>query len=126
MPFMMYVIAVPVAFLGLVVWKGIAVRRAIEAKQYSWKVFAVFALAWFAWTVPGLESVCTELGCRYSMRFGWFLSSLAGSTPLGALRPDAIVALSVLGYAILTLYFCGHCFGWLLHGVARMSRPKRA
>ena len=117
----LYVIAFPIALLALVVGKGVTVRKAIVAGQYSWRNFSFFVIAWFAWTSPGLETVCTEIGCRYSMRFGWFLSIFDGSIPLD---PGKVVALAMAGYFILTLYFLGHCAGWLIHWAGRLRRQN--
>jgi hypothetical protein len=110
--------------LGLVIMKSLYVRKAIAVGQYSWKNFAIFSIFWLVWTLPALQTLCTEIGCRYRIRVGWFLDTIATWYPSDILNPEKFLILLLLAYLLLTLYFVAHCLGWILFGVGRLRRGR--
>lgn len=119
----MYVIGYFLCFVVLTLMKGFMERRQIGTSNYSKRNFALFAVAWLAWTLPGVSAGCNEIACRYSVQVGWVLYELAKVVPMMHVNPPAMVIVAMVGYMLLSVYFLGHCLGWLLYGVTSLLRP---
>ena len=118
----MHVFGILLGTIVLTLLKGFQVQQQIRTGEYSKRGLALFSFAWFFWTLPGLQAACGDIGCRYSVKFGWFLTPLSGFPPLNMLDPASIITLAMVCYAVLTIYFLGHCIGWLIYGIARLFR----
>ncbi len=110
------------AGIAMTIAKGWQVHTQLCTHRYSWKGFVFVFLAWWAMTLPFIVSACDEFACQWSLRFGWW-ANLFQQVPLfDKLSSDTMVAVVMLAYVILTVYFLGECLGWALYGTRRLLR----
>jgi len=119
-----YILGYLLSCIVITVMKAFYVGKQIGSPQYSLRNSVLFSIAWLAWTLPGIQTVCYEIGCRYSMKFTWFASWLYQFPPFDRVSPTAMITLAGVGYAVLTIYFLGHCLGWMFYGVRKALRIR--
>jgi hypothetical protein len=110
-----------VAGLIAIIRMVVQVQKSLIAGDYSWRNFGLLSLAWFAVTIPSIQSSCSDVGCQWSVKFGWLISLFYDLVPVAGLEPTARTLLLVMcGYVILTICFLGHCLGCMLYGIQRL------
>jgi hypothetical protein len=121
-----YILLYPLAVILIAVGKAIAVQREIASREYKLRNFGLFSFGWLLWTLPGITAVCSEIGCGWSLRFGWFARFLHQLPLLDQMRPAAMITILGVAYAVLTMYFVGHCLGWTIYGLRALTRSTIA
>lgn len=94
---------------------GIKVQKEIVARDYSWRNFGLLSFAWLAITLSGFQSNCSEIGCQWSVQFGWLANLLHQIVPIQGFEPTRTIMLLICGYVIVTIYLLGHWIGWMLY-----------
>lgn len=106
----------------MIIAKGRQVHRLLRSGSYNWKSAGVIFLAWSAMTVPFIVSACDEVVCQWSLKLGWWADLLRQVSPFDRLDAGMTVTVVLLTYMVLTIYFLGHCLGWVLFGTKRLLR----
>ncbi|MFD2342835.1 hypothetical protein [Sinorhizobium terangae] len=106
----------------MIIAKGRQVHRLLRSRSYSWKSAGFIFLAWSAMTLPFIVSACDEVACEWSPNVGWWADLLHQLSPFDSLGAGTTVTVVLITYMVLTIYFLGHCLGWMLYGTKRLLR----
>ncbi|MCA1440376.1 hypothetical protein I6F07_09150 [Ensifer sp. IC4062] len=110
------------AAIVVIIAKGRQVHRLLRSRSYNWKSAGFIFLAWPAMTLPFVLSPCDEAACESNLNVGWWADLLHHVSPFDRLDAGTTVTVVLLAYMVLTIYFLGHCLGWMLYGTKRLLR----
>ncbi|THK34579.1 hypothetical protein EHS39_29760 [Ensifer sp. MPMI2T] len=110
------------AGIAMIIAKGRQVHRLLRSRSYNWKSAGLIFLAWSAMTLPFVLLPCDEVACEWSPKLGWWADLLHQVSPFDRLDAGTTVTVVLITYMVLTIYFLGHCLGWMLYGTKRLLR----
>lgn len=117
------------AFIGAVVLsvaKAVSVYKAIWENQYHLTHFLAFSAGWLFLTIPSLHYACGPIGCSYGLHFAPVLAVLGLILPINQLSGDSLVIFIYVGYLLLSAYFFGHLFGWIIWAMNHLRKMLRS
>lgn len=110
--------------IAITIAKGWQVHKQLWTDSYPRKSFGLIVLAWSAMTLPFIASACNETACQWSLRFGWWANLIHQVPPFDKIGLGTTIAAVMVAYVLLTIYFLGHCLGWVLYGTRRLVQFK--
>lgn len=108
----------------LIVTIAIAVQlqRRMDERDYALRDFGWISALWLVLIVPGIRSVCSEILCRWSFSFAWWIQPLRNIAPFDNVSPTLLLVAAIVIISILTAYFFGYVLAWMLYGARRLFR----
>lgn len=120
MSFLLYLLVYVIVALTVLINTACQVQKPLLEGHYSWRNFAVIALGWLVLIVPGLQTVCGPIGCRYSITFTWLTSFLSQIPVLENVSLTSMFVVLALTVALLTPFLFGHILGIAFYGLRRL------
>jgi hypothetical protein len=123
--FLVYVLVYVIIALTVLINTACQVQKPLLEGRYSWRNFALIALAWLVLIVPGIQTSCGPIGCRYSVTFTWLTSLLSRLPVLENVSLTSMFVVLALIVALLTPYLLGHILGIAFYGLRRLFGAGR-